>query len=109
MYTHLGTLFLKSGDFAKAAQVLEKGQVLFEETSQRDPNDAGMQRDQAELYARLGDLNARLGHWPEARDSYQHSLNIWLTMRQRNLLRRADAAKPDEMARAAAQSAVHAN
>jgi serine/threonine protein kinase len=109
MYTHLGTLFLKSGDFAKAAQVLEKGQVLFEETAQRDPNDAGMQRDQAELYARLGDLNARLGHWPEARDSYQHSLNIWLTMRQRNLLRRADAAKPDEMARAAAQSAVHAN
>jgi uncharacterized protein HemY len=68
-----------------------------------------MERDQAELYARLGDLNLKLKRWQAARDSYQHSLNIWLAMRRRNLLRRVDRAKPDEMARAVTQSAAHAN
>ena len=109
MYTHMGTLFLDSGDFVKAAQFLEKARLFFGEAAQRDQNDAGMERDQAELYARLGDLNGNIRRWQEARDSYQHSLNIWLALRRRNLLRQVDRAKPDEMARAVAQSAVHAN
>ena len=109
MYTHMGTLFLNSGDVAKAAQFLEKGRIFFEETAQRDRNDAGMERDQAELYARLGDLNLKLKRWQAARDSYQDSLNIWLALHRRNLLRRSDWAKPEEMARAVTQSAAHAN
>ena len=108
MNTHMGTLFLNSGDVAKAAQFLEKGRLFFEETAQRDRNDAGMERDQAELHARLGDLNLKLKRWQAARDSYQDSLNIWLALRRRNLLRRSDRAKPEEMARAVTQSAAHA-
>jgi len=86
-----------------------KAGSFFEETAQRDRNDAGMERDQAELYARLGDLNLKLKRWQAARDSYQDSLNIWLALHRRNLLRRSDWAKPEEMARAVTQSAAHAN
>jgi serine/threonine protein kinase len=107
MYTHVSALFLTSGQLSQAAQVLEKAHLLFDETPERDPNDIRMHRDQAELYARIGDLNSKRRRWRSAREAYQRSLTIWRTLCQRNLLRRTDRTKPDEMERAVELSSKH--
>jgi tetratricopeptide (TPR) repeat protein len=107
MYTHAGALYLNSGDLARAAHFLDKGRAFFRQSPLRDPDAVQMQRDQAELSARLGELYSRLRQWPQARDAYQSSLTIWKTLGQRNLLRRMDRAKPDELARAVEQSSNH--
>jgi tetratricopeptide (TPR) repeat protein len=107
MYSHAGAIYLNSGDLDRAAQFLEKGRGFFEQTPVRDPNDVQMQRDQADLSTRFGELYSRQQQWSKARDAYQRSLLIWQSLRQRNLLRGVDRAKPDEMAQAVEQSLGH--
>ena len=69
-----------------------------------------MPRDQALAYEGLGDVymalatangsrRERVDRWNEARNRYRRGLDIWRDLEKRNVLRVADARKPDEVAR----------
>ena len=61
MYTHLGAMFLKCRDWTRAADFLNKGRTLYQEASQKDPNDMTAERGLAEVQAKLAELPSAHG------------------------------------------------
>ena len=103
MHTRLGTLFLKKRDWARASGSLNKARNFYEASSKIDPNDAAAARGRAELYALIGELDARVNRPAEARQFYQRSLDILVAQRASNSLAAADAGKPAEIEQALAK------
>jgi serine/threonine protein kinase/tetratricopeptide (TPR) repeat protein len=115
--SHLAGVLLASGSPAKAADLLAKARNLFDEATRRDPGNIRIKRNQADMFAQLGDLQAGQGtreaspalkvqRWREARDSFERSMNIWVGMRNRNILWRMDSRKPADLMHSVAVSEV---
>jgi tetratricopeptide (TPR) repeat protein len=113
MKTHLATWKAGSGSFAQAEELFSKARVLLEAAVRRDPGNTRTQGDLAEMYARIGHLQAtlavrqttpaaRLARWRNARDFYAKGLDVWVGLRNQNLLWRVDAEKPGQAMRAVA-------
>ena len=107
MESHLAGVLLASGSTAKAADLLAKARDLFDEATRRDPDNIRIERNQADMFALWGDLKAgqaareaspalKERRWREARDSFARSMDIWVGMRNRNILLRVDSRKPAE-------------
>jgi tetratricopeptide (TPR) repeat protein len=56
MYSHLGSLYVKTARVSEARAFLEKGRGLIDAASARDPQDAALRSDRTEAYAILGKL-----------------------------------------------------
>ncbi len=94
------------GDLPGAVKYAKQAITHCEKLIGIDTKNLSILRTLAESNAQLGKshtlLAARTGrpldHWREARDSYQKSLDIWQSMRDKGSLSGADKNKPDETA-----------
>ena len=103
-YSHLGNLYLKTGSLARAAEDLSASRAGFEAEAKRDPKNVDIQRQLAAVYSDLGHLRVKQAAGEragagkqkllaEARDLYQHSLDIWTALRTQSPSRRGDEAE----------------
>lgn len=101
---------LQLKDVTGAEAGYRKALEIYEPLAAEDPTDETLRRDQALVYEGLGNISATLAavnksqreqtdRWNEARKQYQQSLDIWRDLEKRNVLRVADAKKPDEVSR----------
>jgi len=106
----IGDALLRLKDVAGAEAGYRKALEIYDPLAAEDPTDETLRRDQALAYEGLGNVSAELasvnklqreqiGRWNEARSRYRQSLDIWRDLEKRNVLRTADAGKPDEVAR----------
>jgi eukaryotic-like serine/threonine-protein kinase len=97
-------------DVTGAGAGYRKALEIYDPLAAEDPTDETLRRDQALAYEGLGDVSMaqaaanesrreRIDRWNEARNRYQRGLDIWRDIEKRNVLRVADARKPDEVAR----------
>jgi serine/threonine protein kinase len=106
----IGDALLQLKDLSGAESAYRKALEIYSPLAAKDPSDETLRRDQALAFEGLGDVSAALAsanksqreqgpRWTEARNQYQQSLDIWRDLEKRNVLRFADAKKPEEIAR----------
>lgn len=107
MESHLAAVLLASGSAAKAGDLLAKARDFFDEAIRRAPDNIRIKRNQADMFARWGDLKTAQAageaspavkdqRWREARDFFARSMGIWVGLRNRNILFRMDSGKVAE-------------
>jgi tetratricopeptide (TPR) repeat protein len=109
-YLRLGDAQLKTGDVSAAQSTYERCLLIAKRRVDSDTTNAGALADLADSYARLGALNLSQGvnlqlaagkrrsRLRSARTWYQQSLNVWLDMRNRGVLRGVQSHAPDQVA-----------
>jgi serine/threonine protein kinase len=109
-YLRLGDAQLKTGDVSAAQSTYERCLLIAKRRVDSDTTNAGALADLADSYARLGVLNLSQGvnlqlangkrrlRLSSARSWYQLSLNVWLDMRNRGVLRGVQSHAPDQVA-----------
>jgi len=107
----VANLLVKAGDKSAAEMSCQKTEALLKDTSGIDPTSVGQARFRALACIDLGEAHAMLAsdrttppderrkEWTAARNLYQSSLDLWVDMRNKNLLVKMDADKPNELAR----------
>jgi serine/threonine protein kinase/Flp pilus assembly protein TadD len=110
-HSRIGHVLASTGDAVGALESQRKALMISEALSAEDPTNTWFLRDLAVAYTKLGEahtvfaskstapVNKRTEHWRQARSWHQKSLNLWLDMRNRGILRGSDASVLDEIAR----------
>ncbi|MEW6207241.1 MAG: protein kinase [Acidobacteriota bacterium] len=106
----LGDTLIRKGEIAAGRELIKKALAIFEELAARSPSDAEARRDLAIGYQTMGetlasaadDKRATAGRrqlWSEARGWYQRSLDVFLDLERRGVMREADAKIIEEIRR----------
>jgi non-specific serine/threonine protein kinase/serine/threonine-protein kinase len=95
----LGDTLIRKGELAEGRELIKKALAIFEELAARSPADAEARRDLAIGYQTFGQTLAAAADgekaagkqlWREARAWYQRSLDVFLDMQRRGVMRAAD-------------------
>lgn len=107
-----------AGEAREAVDTARKSLTIFESLIASDPTSAVARRDLALAYETVGGIYAtlasspttpaplRAAHWRDARSWYQRSLDIFLDMRARGILRASDVHYLEDLPRSIAQCHV---
>ncbi|HAF13757.1 MAG TPA: hypothetical protein DCK99_08660 [Blastocatellia bacterium] len=110
-YRKIGEVLARIGDQTAALDNFREAAPIFEVLAKRSPTNTKTRGGLALTYFDLGNGHAKLAssaksahshwieHWQEARNWYQKSWDIWQDLRNHGTLIKADADKPDEVAR----------
>jgi non-specific serine/threonine protein kinase/serine/threonine-protein kinase len=105
----VGDALLELGEATEGLRFYRRSLAIREALSTTDPTNVHLRRGLAGLYAKLGDITTRLApkpttaaaqrkeRWREVRAWYQRSLDIWVTLRRRGLLKETDASELDRI------------
>ncbi|HKF42345.1 MAG TPA: protein kinase [Thermoanaerobaculia bacterium] len=109
-HARIGYIREKAGDPDAAGQSYREAFAIYEALSKEDPAHVGVREEMAALLMGEGDVDvelasapktgsaARLALWSEARSLYRRSLEIWLDLRKRGVMKPSDAGTPDQIA-----------
>lgn len=112
----LGDTLIRKGEIAEGRELIKKALAIFEELAARSPDDGEARRDLAIGYQTFGETLAAVADdektpgakrrqlWREARGWYQRSLDVFLDMQRRGVMREADATIIEEITREIARS-----
>jgi serine/threonine protein kinase/Flp pilus assembly protein TadD len=103
----LGDTLIRKGDIAGGRELIKRALATFEELAARSPTDAEARRDLAIGYQTMGETlssaaderRAAKKLWSEAREWYQRSLDVFLDLQRRGVMREADARIIEEIRR----------
>jgi tetratricopeptide (TPR) repeat protein len=114
-YNQVGELLLKLGDVTTALDHFRQAVSLVERTLSQGSTTPPMRRQLALGYFHIGQTYATMAtragtpaavqheRWREARQAYQHSLELWQELQRNEALPPDYASKPDESSRALAR------
>jgi hypothetical protein len=105
----VGDIFLRTGDAAGSLENYLKSLAILERLQTAGASNVQLGRDLARLYSKLGGacaalaattetpLTRRMERWRQAVEWQEKSLNLWLDLRNRNLLRGDDVQQVDKL------------
>lgn len=108
-YANVGDIFLQTGDAAGSLENYLKSLAILEKLQTAGSSNVQLGRDLARLYSKLGDacatlaattetpMTRRIDRWRQAVEWQEKSLNLWLDLRNRNLLRGDDVRQADRI------------
>jgi eukaryotic-like serine/threonine-protein kinase len=92
-------LLARTGDLSGALNFYGQALANYDALFASGLRNVVMRRDYAATQAKAAAVYAQLNRWPEAREAYQLSLDIYTELRGQGALPEADTGKPDELAR----------
>lgn len=108
-YENVGDIFLRTGDASGSLENYLKSHAILERLQTAGASNVQFGRDLARLYSKLGGASAalaatpetpttrRIDRWRQAIEWQEKSLNLWLNLRNRNVLRGDDVQQADRI------------
>jgi non-specific serine/threonine protein kinase/serine/threonine-protein kinase len=109
-HSRIGYFQARASDAAGARESFGQAVAIREALSAADPSNERLREALAEVVGAEAEAEeklaaapkttsaARAGHWRQARSLYRKSLDLWLDLRKRGVLRPANAGEPDRIA-----------